>query len=517
MRTVTRLPGIVAAILVCIVLSFWIWLVQDYFGSLNGYREPGAAGIQVLRWIAFACAAFSMAPAILIASKTPLRRTITAHRAWWSLRLFVYCIVLAIAATTVAIALGWIEKQGFLASSFFNSSLAIFLSLPFNAIIHARPGGQDRGGKWPGLIDLGLSNLVFTALLMELVLRQASSFFPNPFVYEPRSAAALIKAHRLPPGSQYFDFYHNRLGYYDDDFSPAADDDLIIASIADSFGQGVVPHSRNFTTVAERILRERLGGDYRRITVDNYGTAAVGMPEYLYILKHEVLPNQPSVVLLCVFVGNDIENNEEKDLLTWKAFQGWWLYELPRRYLATVSAAGTVDETEGETGSGWGGALPTGVPPYIDHPEQEEPTFSRDRFLSIEVNRMQVSNAGSYRTEANYRYFFAILDRIADSASGKLMVVIIPDEYQVNDDLFRELLAMHNRPDTFVRDYPQSRIIDYCRQKALPCLDLLPALRTAAGTQRPYHLNNTHWNSWGNRVAGEAVADFVAAQLRPHD
>jgi hypothetical protein len=516
MRTVTKLPGVVAAILVFTVLVFWIWLVADYVSTLPAYRESGVPRLQWLRWSAFAIPALVLAYAVYVASKAPLLGSILGNRSWWPVRLFVYCIVLAIAATTVAVALGWIGKHGFPASSFFNSSLAISLSLLIYAIIHTHSSARMQGGKWLGILDLGLSNVVFTALLMELVLRQASSFFPNPFVYEPRSAAALIEAHRLPPGSQYFDFNHNSLGYYDDEFTRAGSNDLVIASIADSFGQGVVPHSRNFTTVAERILRERLGRDYRRIAVDNYGTAAVGMPEYLYILQHQVMAYDPTVVLLSVFVGNDIENNEEKGVLTWKAFQGWWLYELPRRYLATVSA-GVPHDGEGKSGAGWSGVLPKGIPPYIDHPEKEEPSFPRDRYLSIEANRMQVCDTTSFKTEANYRYFLTMLDRIVDSAAGRLMIAIIPDEFQVNDELYRELLSRHDRPGDMDRDYPQSRIHDYCMEKGLPCLDLLPALRAAAKTQRPYHLNNTHWNSWGNRVAGEAIANFVAARLPPRD
>jgi hypothetical protein len=37
------------------------------------------------------------------------------------------------------------------------------------------------------------------------------------------------------------------------------------------------------------------------------------------------------------------------------------------------------------------------------------------------------------------------------------------------------------------------------------------------GNRHLYHLRDTHWNARGNRLAGEALAEFLAPRLTPAD
>ena len=89
---------------------------------------------------------------------------------------------------------------------------------------------------------------------------------------------------------------------------------------------------------------------------------------------------------------------------------------------------------------------------------------------------------------------------------------MIPDEFQVNDALYETLLARSERPDAYDRDMPQRLLREYAAAKGIPMLDLLPVLRAAEVDGRTYHLRDTHWNARGNRVAGEAIADFILGQ-----
>ncbi|MFW5733946.1 MAG: alginate O-acetyltransferase AlgX-related protein [Oceanidesulfovibrio sp.] len=88
-------------------------------------------------------------------------------------------------------------------------------------------------------------------------------------------------------------------------------------------------------------------------------------------------------------------------------------------------------------------------------------------------------------------------------------MVLAPDEFQVNDALWARLMSIVEDPSEYDRDYPQKRVAAYCREKGIPHLDLLPLLREAEHKQHTYHIRDTHWNAWGNEVAGKAIADKI--------
>src|SRR5581483_7407084 len=72
----------------------------------------------------------------------------------------------------------------------------------------------------------------------------------------------------------------------------------VVASIGDSFSYGVVPHAFHFTTVAE----EALPG----VQIYNMGYPGLGPTDYLYLLQRRALPLQPDLIVVNLFVGNDI-------------------------------------------------------------------------------------------------------------------------------------------------------------------------------------------------------------------
>jgi hypothetical protein len=91
---------------------------------------------------------------------------------------------------------------------------------------------------------------------------------------------------------------------------------------------------------------------------------------------------------------------------------------------------------------------------------------------------------------------------------------VIPDEFQVNDGLFSRLMARVDQTVRFDRYLPQRRISQYCEARDVELIDLLPKLREAEQHQSAYHLQDTHWNTWGNQVAGRAIAEELARILR---
>ncbi|MGI8836940.1 MAG: hypothetical protein ACR2H4_09930, partial [Pyrinomonadaceae bacterium] len=109
------------------------------------------------------------------------------------------------------------------------------------------------------------------------------------------------------------------------------------------------------------------------------------------------------------------------------------------------------------------------------------------------------------RNTPEWRWLAAIYDRLAEAvrANGsKLVVVIFPLAYQLDP----------NYP--FL---PQAKILEYCKEKSLPCLDLLPSFRQHAkeeifllDQERFYDI--WHLTNYGHQLSGEEIVRFLRDQ-----
>lgn len=429
-------------------------------------------------------------------------------RSWLPMRVLVYCVFLAIGVTSIASALGLFEFSEFLTRAFFMSTLVAFLGL-WALFTLALPdiSVENLSSPWR-YVDLALMNVVLTLLLLEGAITLWAHYGPPNMAIEAASSGANVEWHRPEPHRPFFNFTLNSGGYNDTEFFRATDRDLVVALLSDSFGLGIVPYAYNFATIAEQGLQEALGDRYERVAIHNFGIPGNNMPEYAFLLHSEALQTNPRYVILCVFVSNDMRTIEKfKHYL----FQHWRILVLAQRLFAfheevpkggNVLKIGKPEENE------------DGVPEHILDPEKEPPTFSEEAFLNVESRRFEMVNTRSSSIEEKYENFFSILGRFHQWLGDKLLVVAIPDEFQVNDDLFEQIVSARQNPSQYRRDYPQERLTAYCEKQGIPILDLLPRLREANKTERVYHLRDTHWNARGNRIAGEAISEFVLSRLK---
>jgi hypothetical protein len=338
--------------------------------------------------------------------------------------------------------------------------------------------------------DIALMNAALILVGAELALRLVSAASgPALLAQEDATALDAIERHKLRPGEVRFGFPANALGHYDADFAPTGG--RVAASIGDSFGVGVVPHALHFTTVCERELPGW--------TVWNFGVGGAGPREYLWILEREALPRKPDVVVLNLFLGNDLDVREWSLARACFDRRNLLLAQVPRRLLrigAMRQEAGpAAAPSEAEARAAF---------PWVDDPMKEEPALAPELYL--EVERKYFASAMG-RDAASLGPLFGMLDRIrAACGETRLVVVLIPATFQVEDDLWRELTAGRAAD----RDAPQRLIGDWLRSRGVEVVDLLPALRAveplADGRRHVYHRNDTHFNARGNRVAGLALA-----------
>jgi hypothetical protein len=154
---------------------------------------------------------------------------------------------------------------------------------------------------------------------------------------------------------------------------------------------------------------------------------------------------------------------------------------------------------------------------WVDDPFLEQPVFPDERFLNNESKRARaICVAGSIDYD---RVGASLKELVAAATPIPVYFVIIPDEFQVNDRLWEQVLASSWLKNVELeRDLPQEQLGAWFMEQDIEYLDLLPRLRASSpltdGELHLYHRNDTHFNSRGNRVAGEALAEFLTARLK---
>jgi len=348
---------------------------------------------------------------------------------------------------------------------------------------------------------------------LELGLRAWASLRPTPL--NARVGAApreRIRRFRYAPGDVRFGFPFNSRGYYDDELEPArpGDERPRIVAIGDSFHVGMVPHAWHFTTLCEELLGAR---------IDNIGVPGIGPPEYLSLLVEEALPLDPDLVLISVFVGNDLNVADvlaelpDPGLRAWLQRDQVLLFVLPGRLARLRAERARLSASEVAASPPhvrpMGRAEAARAFPWVTDPAFEEPSYTPETFLYIETTRaLDVCTGVPPSFEVFSRSMLA-----ARRAAGDvpLRVLIIPEEFQVEDALWQRVEARAGR--ALDRDAPQRLVTAWLAEHGIPSLDLLPVFRAVPpgpdGERHLYHLRDTHFNVRGNEVAARALADFL--------
>jgi hypothetical protein len=335
-----------------------------------------------------------------------------------------------------------------------------------------------------GRIELIAFNVVLTLVLAELALR-AIAVFGGPSLV----ISDALGAHLLKPGHDYGDGLRgNRLGFPGPDFVKGKAPGVFrIAALGDSFAVGpAVPFVDNYLTL--------LGSRLPRAEIYNFGVSGAGPREYRVILRQCAWGYQPDLVLLSVFVGNDITES----LATPRHMdpRQLALYLLVTRGWRLALEKARQEPRDSPVGSKRRAAAP----------------LSAETFREVEGRRLAVCLRFSRQSlEKKWRRALADLDCIVADCRRQgtpLAVVLIPDEFQVNPEVLR--LAMREagvERDQVALDLPQRRLTRFFEERGVSCLDLLPAFKNRPDTYAP---RDTHWNVAGNKLA----ADSIAAWLR---
>ncbi|TVM19354.1 hypothetical protein DPQ33_03060 [Oceanidesulfovibrio indonesiensis] len=440
--------------------------------------------------------------------------TVNSWQSWWLLHLWTYGLVAAVVVATVMFEA--LFESTILVGTVYISVYMIAHGLLALVLIYA-PKVFSRPPR--GLRTV--NRLVFTAvvlcLLIEAMMTLHSQFFFTTAYWNKSLASRQFIEQQQLLNYTYLGHKFNTDGFYDEEFFPSDDGDFVVASITGSFGLGVVPLPYNFTSVAERKLQEAFeeNPNVRRVGVHNLGIPNAEVHDLLRVHKHVAKPLNPDLTVYLAFLTNDI-HVIETDALRHSHLQNWRVYRFIDKLITPyereeprIKVDFSLRTSELSKYRLDNGDKEPEVPDYVRDSTKEEPTLSEEDFIRRELQRLVFCQPERDNIQRIYRMYFNALETFRKRVGPGFIMVLAPDEFQVNDALWEKLMSMVDDPSEYDRDYPQKRVVEYCREKGIPYLDLLPLLREAEKEQRTYHLRDTHWNAWGNEIAGEAIADRI--------
>ena len=327
--------------------------------------------------------------------------------------------------------------------------------------------------------------MLITLSMGEIALRVYNHYAPS-FVFYSGS----YDRFRGKPFANDWDFKLNSQGFKDEEFSEKKENRYRILGVGDSFSFGVVPYKYNYLTLIE----SQLHAGNANVEVLNMGIPSIGPKEYLSLLVKEGLALQPDTVLLSFFVGNDFSDSKKKKL-----------YE----YSYVASLLHYIINLQPK----YEGRVIHGKAEYCD----DCPNFEYEQYLKIEYDRSSIYLANNKRFLEkldNAIYYLKQIRNICKSHGINLIVIIIPDELQINEDLLREIKATYypnlekNKWDIGLPNRLLSNELDKLGITNIDLYEYFPN-----PSDQLYRPNDSHWNIAGNQMAANIIHDHIRKHL----
>jgi hypothetical protein len=301
---------------------------------------------------------------------------------------------------------------------------------------------------------------------------------------------------RDKPFADDWDFILNSKGFKDNELGEKNEDVYRILGIGDSFAYGVVPYKYNYLTLLESQLQQ----ENINLEVFNMGIPSIGPKEYLSLFVREGLALHPDMVLLSFFLGNDFIESD-RTLVKRNLYSYSYVASL-LNYIFTIQ-------------SKYEGCIIHGKAKYCDNC----PVFDHATYLQLEQRRSII-----YLKDTEYfiqllNKALSYLSRIHEICSKKgieFVVVIIPDELQVNYDLQIEIRKTiypiyQNKWNT---TYPNDKLKEKFNSLGIYYIDLYKYFADASKHEQYYRLRDTHWNIAGNQLAANIIQNHIRKYIQ---
>ena len=348
--------------------------------------------------------------------------------------------------------------------------------------------------------EIALHSLRYRTPLLRALLYSRDEPIPFAHVDDVRTLLDLSPYHPQPfQGSAGFKL--NSFGFRTHEYDRAKPEGTYrIVALGDSFtfDSGFVPLDRMWHTLVGENIRARIK---RPVELLNLGVPGVGPRFALRLFEIEARRLSADLVLFGLFVGNDLGDDVPPPDHGWSLQRSCLSCRLFRHAVVLAGAPGSVLARE----RGPGGYA---VPGYTYNPDVMVGFISEESFLKSERGQAYTF-AKAARPWFNGRLDDVVqtviaLDRAVREARGRLVVVIIPDQVQV-DEAIRQAVLADASLSSYDFDWPQPVLTTRLAAAGVSVIDLLPAFRAAPPVPRLYGRRNTHWSAAGNALAAEVI------------
>ena len=385
----------------------------------------------------------------------------------------------------------------------------------------------SRGYSWARLLTV---NVVIFFLLAECVMRLVDPVFARSGLFADTSnTPGGGIPHQLVPGSN---MRTNSQGFRDRErpIQRTSSAPRVVA-IGDSFTWGAgASYEETFTTLVEHGLNEISPG----AEVINLGIIGYQPAEYLSLLRMHGLAYDPDLVLVNLYIGNDlmpaegmvmivagqrhrvhVNGNWFHDHVSW---DHWYLYHnLTHAYGMVVNWLREAREDAGSTSP----AVPLTI---RMEPKSSPALFSAwsRRYLrvihGIGDQYLKHDTPAFLSRWRDTRETLDKLDALLREHGIPWILVLSPAEEQVDQELQRQYLEMvKGASQEYEFDKPQRLLREWSATQGVRLIDLAPAFRANVTQYRLYVNDDIHWNSNGHAMAAAVILreiqpDFARAR-----
>lgn len=285
-------------------------------------------------------------------------------------------------------------------------------------------------------------------------------------------------------GSDY-NFHLNSKGYKDTEFGEKKRDSFRILALGDSFTFGNVPYSKSYIS----LLEQKLNVTDPKLEIVNLGLPGIGFREYLAILAREGLALHPDMLLLSIFIGDDILQSTARKYYTYYYLLSW-----VNTYL--------------KEGRQYPGRAYHPAGDYCDTCQ----VLTEKEVVAIEKKGLFLYQKGNKQLAEHLqhsKYYLGKILELCQRHNIRPVIVLLPSVMQINPSLRKRVLTASGEANATGTEWqweqPNELLRNLLLQSNVQYIDLLqPFIEQRA--HKLYRKGDIHWNIAGHALAAKVVA-----------
>lgn len=321
-----------------------------------------------------------------------------------------------------------------------------------------------------------------TVLMLEIFLRLLVYFeIPPSPIYRTDTETGL----RVRPGIAGPNGITTNRGGFNDREHGADGPEVVF--VGDSFTFGVDRYQEVFPYLVEEKLKDR------GLSSVNLGVPSIGPDEYVKLIKFLAIPRKPDVIVVTIFIGNDIQQSlpgmETKLFFgNVKSLQNPLNIPMSLNQIYLMRAFGM------QIRSVWR---------YFKGCNTDDARHTNDFLRETYQSELDV-----YQEGANIMWLLKRIhemNSLIESGGSIPLFVIAPSEMQINNEIRDEILSCMNGNSEYDFKLPQRVISSHLSKQGISHVDLLPVMAAHSGGKGIYMRHDIHWNRTGNEIAADSI------------